>query len=1413
MRRAVAGRFSRGCQTTQQHSTDTLHVERMLKFGDYRIGTTTKVIPADIPDLLQTLLRIPKWRKVPSMQARAPLSVVICFSLLFAFITSIAAVGQTSPNITSISPIVGPVAPVGGSVTIQGSGFGGTQGSSTVSFGGVVDTPTSWSDGQIVVPVPSTLPTGFASVFVTVNGTPSNTASFIVIPVITQLSPEQGIIGSSVMIQGTSFGDQQGSSTITFNGIPASPTTWSNTSITAAVPIGASVGPVVVTVNGFQTNGATFFVLPNITGISPAVASAGSLVTILGSGFGQTQGFGGVTFSNEGAAVQFWSDTSITVAVPHDVSAGYVVVTTGLLLTSNGVNFTPIFPFIVLDTFNHGSNTAGWFNSPVTINYQCSGGITPITCPPSQTVSTEGANQVITATAIDGAGNNATASTIVNLDLTPPNVSISAPSNGITVFNSPVRISGLVSDTLSGVSSVTCNGTAASLSSGSYICNVALTSGSNTVQVQAADAAGNVANSNAIAITYNPIPPTAIFITPGTANMLVGNTRSVRLVGNVGQSVSGATWTTSDPTIVSITTDDPPQLSAIAQGTATLSASFGQLQASMTLNVFSGQSLPFGTPLWSVAPVTGGSLTSLVPALPMNQGDPDIYMVDGETTLDALTADGQLLWAVNLASGPSTGGNGAIVPLTSSNIARSVQRAQTVLPASSDMLNRLLNNPRVPYPFKLQILGQQQRIALRLGKKGAAKTNSQQATGAPSNVNVQPLDASTGFGSLLMQTVADNSGHAINLVFDCLNQFCDPFTPAIIAVDNGTQAQLWETDLNDGPYVGISSLAIAPDNTVYLSGIFQTGTADSSGNVPTHSSVIAIDGTTGQTKFDLPVDPSHTTFTLTDSSGNLIDSEDIDVATAIGPMAVMPDGSVQTMLSSAQKNDTETQAHPPCNVSQTQCSTAISNHLKLQLLAVQPGGSSSSQQVRSYDFDSDSNCGPACIDPGAFNSYSPGDLIPDGLGGTLAAWTENDSGGPTFNLSQNIRHVGTSGAVQDFSFPGLIPTNLAADQGEFLVLGENNVAFGVGTQIVGFNVTNGTQVCNTPFLSPNGASLVAPTSDGGLLATQLNAPIFGNSVAFESFDSSCTPTTFSLPSALSEVRFLNPSTVLGVSSGPLAEAFQPPISTATTGGTAFLPDGNPSNQRASAAPAVDSIDRGRALIGDTVTVTLKGSFGANPSINFDAGITATVSSADDKQIVASFAITANAKAGKHTFTVSDDRGKSSGQTFFVQTPASLKVLNVAVLQDGPDPPSGCRPSLPYGIMVDIQYQVLDQDAPNPQPIQSANMTPHEKGNLFKGEPADSNIGPVPGYPTSGQTTAPDGTFHDVPYGLCSAFPISLPGRTATQNITMIVPNQNPFAVRSQTATVTAPGVQSFEHGTITNTITSPGSGSDINAMR
>jgi hypothetical protein len=100
------------------------------------------------------------------------------------------------------------------------------------------------------------------------------------------------------------------------------------------------------------------------------------------------------------------------------------------------------------------ANQFGWYNSDVTITWQCtdqvSGTQQGIV---SKTVSAEGANQFISATCTDLAGNSASANTTVNLDKTPPQmggqVSPGAPSSGW--YRTPVSVSFTCSDNLSGV--------------------------------------------------------------------------------------------------------------------------------------------------------------------------------------------------------------------------------------------------------------------------------------------------------------------------------------------------------------------------------------------------------------------------------------------------------------------------------------------------------------------------------------------------------------------------------------------------------------------------------------------------------------------------------------------------------------------------------------------------------------------------------------------------------------------------------------------------------------------------------------------------------------------------------------------------------------------------------------------------
>lgn len=240
----------------------------------------------------------------------------------------------SSPSISGLSATSGTA---GTLITINGSNFGATQGTSTLKFNGVSATPTSWSATSIVAPVPSTATTG--SVVVTVNGTSSNGIAFTVKPKIDSLSPTSGPVATSVTISGTTFGATQGSSTVTFNGTTATPSSWSDTSIVTQVPPGTHTGPVVVTVGGQASSVITFTVTPKIDNLSPTAGVIGTSVTISGTSFGASQGSSTVTFNGTTAVPSSWSDTSIVAAVPASATTGPVIVNVGGS-SSNGVTFS-----------------------------------------------------------------------------------------------------------------------------------------------------------------------------------------------------------------------------------------------------------------------------------------------------------------------------------------------------------------------------------------------------------------------------------------------------------------------------------------------------------------------------------------------------------------------------------------------------------------------------------------------------------------------------------------------------------------------------------------------------------------------------------------------------------------------------------------------------------------------------------------------------------------------------------------------------------------------------------------------------------------------------------------------------------------------------------------------------------------
>jgi len=136
-------------------------------------------------------------------------------------------------------------------------------------------------------------------------------------------------------------GNTQGSSTISFNGVAATVTNWTNTSITATAPSNVTTGPVTVVENSIPSNSNVIFMVetPTIGSLSPPSSAVGATVIIAGSGLTAQGLTTEVTFNGIVGSISTSSANSIIVNVPSNATTGPVVVSVGGVV-SNSLNFT-----------------------------------------------------------------------------------------------------------------------------------------------------------------------------------------------------------------------------------------------------------------------------------------------------------------------------------------------------------------------------------------------------------------------------------------------------------------------------------------------------------------------------------------------------------------------------------------------------------------------------------------------------------------------------------------------------------------------------------------------------------------------------------------------------------------------------------------------------------------------------------------------------------------------------------------------------------------------------------------------------------------------------------------------------------------------------------------------------------------
>jgi len=229
-----------------------------------------------------------------------------------------------------LDTIIPPAGRIGDTITFAGTGFGVTKDTSFVFFGSkkAVDY-ISRGESQVVVKVPVGTKSGKA--YLTTAGNKSNELDFNIVPFLKKVTPDSAGITEQIALNGSGFGDKQGSSTVSFNSVLAGNCkSWTDTDISLAVPQGAVTGKITVTVNGNKSNELDFTVTQHILNISPYATKIGEIITITGANFGSSQETGYVLFNNiKAETCESWTDAEIRIKVPDNSRSGKVAVVIG----------------------------------------------------------------------------------------------------------------------------------------------------------------------------------------------------------------------------------------------------------------------------------------------------------------------------------------------------------------------------------------------------------------------------------------------------------------------------------------------------------------------------------------------------------------------------------------------------------------------------------------------------------------------------------------------------------------------------------------------------------------------------------------------------------------------------------------------------------------------------------------------------------------------------------------------------------------------------------------------------------------------------------------------------------------------------------------------------------------------------
>lgn len=186
----------------------------------------------------------------------------------------------------------------------------------------------------------------------------------------------------------------------------------------------------------------------------------------------------------------------------------------------------------------------GWNNTAVTVSFVCSDSGSGIkTCPAPVFVSAEGAHQIVSGTAVDNSGNQATANVTVNIDETTPAITgtLSPAQNANGWNNTPVQVHFSCADTLSGIKTCPADQT------------VSIDGANQIFTGTATDKAGNTAQAQ-VMLNLDRTAPALTITSP--ANGAVVTSDNITVTGLAGDTLSGLASVTCNGQPVAVAPDN-----------------------------------------------------------------------------------------------------------------------------------------------------------------------------------------------------------------------------------------------------------------------------------------------------------------------------------------------------------------------------------------------------------------------------------------------------------------------------------------------------------------------------------------------------------------------------------------------------------------------------------------------------------------------------------------------------------------------------------------------------------------------------------------------------------------------------------------------------------------------------------------